>query len=545
MRRFGLFVLVVVLALLSFAPVSAQEMAAVEDVEVEWWDEAVWYLLFVRSFYDSDGDGIGDLQGVIEKLDYLNDGDPTTTDDLGITAIWLMPITDAASYHGYDTVDYRAIDPDYGTLEDFQALLAAAHERGIRIVMDLVVNHTSSQHPWFEASLAGDPDFVDWYVWAEENPAYIGPWGQRAWYQRAGMWYYAPFWSEMPDLNYDNPEVTAEMFDIAAFWVDEVGVDGFRLDAIKYVVEDEVDGRIILEDAPINRQWSANLTQYVKQFDPEVMTVGEIWDDTNVVVRYMRDEAVDMAFEFKLAEAIIASARSGNKREIERRIRSVVASYDYGQWATFTTNHDHPRLLTQLNSDVGANRVAATILLLSQGAPFIYYGEEIGMVGDKPDELIRTPMQWDDTPVTGGFTTGDPWQPLTPGFETVTVAAQTDDPDSLLSHYRALSHLRQAHPALTRGRTEVVESTYRSVLSFLRYTEDEAMLVIINLDDDETRDFTLTLDESPLRGLSGVEVLFGELDAAVPQIDDEGGFEAYVPFDQPMPPHSAVVIRLQ
>jgi glycosidase len=255
--------------------------------------------------------------------------------------------------------------------------------------------------------------------------------------------------------------------------------------------------------------------------------------------------SVDMAFEFDIATALLDSASGGNKRNIYDRMRSILPTYDYGQWATFTTNHDQARLLTQLNGNVDANKMAASMLLLGQGSPFIYYGEEIGMMGNKPDELIRTPMQWNDTATTGGFTEGTPWQPLTPDFEQRTVAGQTDDPDSLLNHYRALVHLRNETEALSIGQTELVESTYRSVYSFLRYTDDEVVLVILNLDNDPTRDFTLTMDENLLTDVSDVEVLFGEMDPAVPAINEEGGFTEYIPFDEPMPPYTTMVIRLR
>lgn len=539
----GLLLLVLV-SVVSAQETQVEETVVADDVSVEWWDETVWYLLFVRSFYDSDGDGIGDLQGITEKLDYLNDGDPTTTDDLGITGIWLMPITDAASYHGYDTIDYRAIDPDYGTIEDLEVLLDAAHERGIRVIMDLVMNHTSSQHPWFIQSAAGDAEYADWYIWRDENPGYLGPWGANAWYALNGRWYYAPFWSEMPDLNYDNPDVLAEMFDVATMWVEDIGVDGYRLDAVRYLLEDEVDGRPVLADAPINRALLTDLNETIKETNPEAVTIGEIWTSSNAVRRYVDEGSVDMAFEFDLADAIVSSASAGNQRNIYNRMRSILPTYEYGQWASFTTNHDQARLLSQLNGNIEANKMAASMLLLGQGAPFIYYGEEIGMQGNKPDELIRTPMQWDETVETGGFTQGTPWEPLTANFEQATVAGETDDPDSLLSHYRALVHLRNETPALSIGQTALVESNYRSVYSFVRYTADETVLVILNLDNEETRDFSLTLEEGPLSELTSAEVLFGDMEPALPEMNEAGGFSEYVPFDEPMPPYTTMVIRL-
>ncbi|MBN1965655.1 MAG: alpha-amylase, partial [Anaerolineae bacterium] len=171
-----------------------------------WWNDRVFYEVFVRSFYDSDGDGIGDLRGLIERLDYLNDGDPATTDDLGITGIWLMPIAQSPSYHGYDVTDYYTIEEDYGTNADFLELMGAAHARGIVVIVDLVMNHTSSEHPWFVASAAGDPAYTDWYLWRDDNPGYVSPWGSPTWHLADnGRYYFGLFWSGMPDLNYMNP----------------------------------------------------------------------------------------------------------------------------------------------------------------------------------------------------------------------------------------------------------------------------------------------------------------------------------------------------
>ncbi len=513
---------VAALFLLLAAPLQAQEAAP-------WWVDTTWYVVFVRSFYDSDGDGIGDLRGLIEKLDYLNDGDPTTTDDLGITGIWLLPVFEAASYHGYDALDYRAVERDYGTRADFHALIDAARARGIRVVVDMVVNHTSSQHPWFQASAVRDPQYDAWYWWEEANPGFLGPWGERAWYSREGRWYYAPFWSEMPDLNYNNPEVTVEMKDIAAFWLDEMGVDGFRMDAIKYVVEDQIDGRWILQNAPVNRAWLADYNAFVKRINPEAVTIGEIWDGTTVVGRYINEGSVDVAFEFEFAEALISGGVTGTKRPVENKLRLVLREYPRGTWATFSTNHDQARLLTQLRGDVGANRAIATLMMTLPGIPFVYYGEEIGMLGDKPDELIRTPMQWDATPITGGFTTGTPWQPLTSGFETATVAEQTSNPDSLLSHYRNLIHLRNAHSALRTGDIHLADVNNPRVMSYLRHDESGTFLVVVNLGRRPAESVAIDLPRFALPSALQPVVVFGSGDVAPLTLNAAGELAAYQP----------------
>jgi glycosidase len=508
-----------------------------------WWDDTVWYEIFVRSFYDSDGDGIGDLQGVIQKLDYLNDGDPTTTTDLGITGIWLMPIMTSPSYHGYDVTDYYSVDPDYGTKEDFLALMDAAHARGIKVIVDMVLNHTSSQHEWFQQAAAGNAEYRDWYVWSDTNPNYTGPWGQPVWYRKNEAFYYAAFWSEMPDLNFKNPAVIAEARDITAFWLTEMQVDGFRLDAIKYVVEDEVEGRRLLEDSPLNRQVLADLRQHVKSINPEAFIVGEIWDSTVVIDRYMDDGSVDVAFEFNLAEDILNATRAANRRDFERQVNTLVLNYG-NQFAPFTTNHDQTRLMTMLNGNIAANKAAATLLLTIPGTPFIYYGEEIGMTGDKPDELLRTPMQWDNTPINGGFSTTVPWQALTGGFSVVNVAAQTDDPASLLSHYRALIHLRNSSPALRSSNFLTMDKAFRSVSAYLRYTDEEILLVLVNLDDVAVSGMKISLDAGPLAGVTQAETIFGNRSATAPNVTANGGFVDYTPVEA-LEPFETVIVRLR
>ncbi|MBE9472169.1 MAG: alpha-amylase, partial [Chloroflexi bacterium] len=250
MRRFSLFLLALFLALVSACvapsaeptqpPATATPTATVtappptsppeSAASSFWWNDAIFYEIFVRSFYDSDGDGVGDLNGLIEKLDYLNDGDPATTDDLGVTGLWLMPISQSPSYHGYDVADYLTVDDEYGTNEDFRRLMEEAHKRDIRVIVDLVLNHTSSQHPWFQSARDDvDSPYRDFYVWSEENPGYKSPWGGQVWHRTSSGYYYGIFWEGMPDLNYDNPAVTTEMEEVIRFWLEDMGADGFRL----------------------------------------------------------------------------------------------------------------------------------------------------------------------------------------------------------------------------------------------------------------------------------------------------------------------------
>lgn len=529
------FALFLALLTLSFAPVFAQE--ATPDGEVFWWNDRVFYQVFVRSFYDSDGDGVGDFRGLTSQLDYLNDGDPNTTTDLGVTGIWLMPITESPSYHGYDVIDYYAVDQEYGTKEDFQAFLAAAHERGIAVIIDLVLNHTSSQHPWFLDSQTPSSPYEDWYIWEDENPNYSGPTGQTVWHRRAGRYYYGLFWSEMPDLNYANPAVTEQMYEVTHFWLEEMGVDGFRLDAVKHMVE---EGRA-QENTPATHQWMQDYYAFVRSINPEAVLVAEIWSPTTLVLPYIGDE-VDIAFEFDLAEGIVRASGFGLPNTLRRAIEPVIENYPAGQYATFLTNHDQNRVMTVLRGNLGGARIAAAVLLTLPGVPFIYYGEEIGMVGQKPDEQIRTPMQWDATPITAGFSTGTPWRTLNPDFTTVNVATQTSDPDSLLSLYRDLIHLRGEHSALRTGDLIFVESAHRKVLSYLRTSADETVLVIFNMDDRPVTEYDLTLSTGPLSGAISAEALYGADQVENPVINADGGFDAYLPTVE-LAPHSALILK--
>lgn len=511
------------------------------------WRDRVFYEIFVRSFYDSDGDGVGDLQGVIEKLDYLNDGDPSTTSDLGVTGIWLMPIMPSPSYHGYDVTDYRDINPDYGTMDDFRQLLDAAHQRGIVVVIDLVLNHTSTQHPWFIASREGEEQYADWYVWREDDPGTRGPWNQEVWHSYGGRNYYALFWDQMPDLNYNNPDVTAEMYDVARFWLQDVGVDGFRLDAVMYFVE---EGETLM-NSEATIAWINDFKAYVDEIAPDALLVGEVWTDSSVVAQYVPG-GLDVAFEFTLAESMLAAA-NGSALAMEGTMRRILDLYPDGQYAVFLTNHDQDRVMSELLGNVDKARIAASLLLTSPGVPFLYYGEEIGLVGQKPDERIRTPMQWDNTAESAGFTTASqPWQPLAEGFgmqEDSYVSVQTDNPGSLLSHYRNLIHLRNNTPALQYGTYIPADTSERGLYAFVRQTEEQTVLVLINLTRRAISGYTVMLDQGI--GLSGTtaSMLFGgaadvSTDVPAPVWGNGGTFADYTPLAE-IPGAAVVVIELQ
>jgi alpha-amylase len=539
MRKF-FFGIAVLLLMFSAAPMLAQEAAAQPEAG-HWWNNRVFYEVFVRSFYDSNGDGTGDLQGLIQKLDYLNDGDPDTNTDLGITGLWLMPVMEAASYHGYDTIDYRQVEKDYGTNEDFKKLVAEAHKRGIAVIVDLVLNHTSDQSPWFIKSAAGDPKYKRWYIWSDTDPGYSGPFGEQVWFPKNNRYYYAVFSSEQPDLNFYNPAVTDELKSVGRFWLEEMGVDGFREDAAKHLIE---SGRK-QENTGETRAWLKDWQNYLESINPNVLTVAEVMSSSNIVSPYVKNHHTNLAFDFDLAAAMLDSVRSGSADNV---INTQEQSLDYfppGQYAAFLTNHDQNRVMTSLGNDVDKAKIAASVLLTNPGVPFIYYGEEIGMQGAKPDERIRAPMQWDATPETGGFTTGTPWEALGDGADKANIASEAADPNSLLSHYRNLIRLRMVHPALREGDFTVVDSgDAKSVYAYLRHSSGETLLVVMNLSKTDVSHYTLKLAKGPLQGTPGAAVVFGKGQADAPTVNAAGGFEGYMPLPT-LPAYSTTVIQLK
>ena len=505
-----------------------------------WWNDTVFYQIFVRSFYDSDGDGVGDFNGIIAKLDYLNDGDPETATDLGITGIWLMPINPSPSYHGYDVTDYYAVNPEYGTMEDFQRLLEECHARGIRVIMDMVLNHTSVMHPWFvEARDEPTSERRGWYIWADQDPGYRGPWNQEVWYPTVSGYYYAVFWSGMPDLNYTNPAVTAEMTNVASFWLNEVGVDGFRLDAARHLIEDGSNQ----ENTDATHAWWRQFRTSYKATNPDALTVGEIWTTNYAVVSYVQGDELDLAFNFDLASAILNYVGQRDGGELSASIRRSFGLFPAGTYATFLTNHDQERVMTAFFGNLDLARLASGVLLTGPGVPFIYYGEEIGMTGTKPDENLRTPMQW-SADAGAGFTTGSPWEPVNREYTEVNVAAQAEDEDSLLSHYRTLIQLRNNHAALRVGEYTQVRADNDALLSFLRVSQEETVLVIINLGDEAVRDYALSLTEGPLSGSYQGVLLLGDGTVKNLRAGSTGGFEDYQPLGA-VPANGVIVIQLQ
>jgi alpha-amylase len=460
-------------------------LSAVPGLATPWWRSGVCYEVFVRSFADADGDGVGDLRGLISRLDYINDGNPAGGKSLGANCIWLMPIDKSMSYHGYDVVDYYHVDPRYGTDDDFRNLVTEAHKRGIHVIVDFVPNHTGSQNPWFQAALRdpGSP-YRDWYRWSKTLPVQKGPWGQEAWHKSPvrDEYYYGVFWHEMPDLNYENPAVRAEMQKVLTYWLKDMHADGFRFDAIPYLVE---DGNT-LQHSRGTHDVLRLLGNTIRAEAPESFSVGEMSDESPEVMATYYPDQLDSYFAFAVARATMHAAETGDAKGFFTAVAQANARFPSGRWSPFLTNHDQLRVMTVLGDPAKA-RVAASAMLMLPGMPFVYYGEEIGMVGPKPDELIRTPMQWSAAP-NGGFTTGTPWEPLQADWKTKNVAAQDSSRQSLLNHYRKLIRLRNANADLRQGSLTFVPTndTTGTIAAWVRtsrdlpFLRDEVFLIVVN-----------------------------------------------------------------
>ncbi len=516
----------------------APPRAAATQWSHDWAKGAVFYEVFVRSFSDSNGDGKGDLPGLIAKLDYLNDGNPATTSDLKVDALWLMPVFASPSYHGYDTTDYTTINPDYGTNADFSRLCAEAHRRGMKVILDFVVNHTGSGHPWFvESASSPSSPRRDWYVWRGDDPGWTQPWGGTAhtWHPLNGAWYYGVFWSGMPDLNLRNPSVRGEIERLAALWLDR-GADGFRLDAARHLVENG-PGQLQVDQPETHAFWK-EFAAYVRSARPDAVLVGENWTTTPIIATYYGSTAtvaggdeLPMNFDFPLSDALVQGINSGSAAPIVAKLAEIGRTYPAGAIdAPFLTNHDEVRLATQLQGNPGRLRNAAALLLTLPGAPFLYYGEEVGLQNGPAsgDEAKRTPMPWDGSP-GGGFTTSTPWYPFAPGQEEANVAAETGDPSSLLSRYRSLIRARHASPALMKGDLTLLPAAPQ-VVAFTRSAGAEQVLVAHNLGDG-IASLSATLPAS------GADPLFADPGASL-----TGGPGAWQVF---LPPRASGIWRMR
>ncbi|HET7301111.1 MAG TPA: alpha-amylase family glycosyl hydrolase, partial [Oleiagrimonas sp.] len=442
---------------------------------------------------DTNGDGIGDLDGVTAKLDYLK--------SLGVDGIWLMPINPSPSYHGYDVTNYKAVNPQYGTLADFRQLTAAAHQRGIRVIIDMVVNHSSNENPWFKSALNPKSPYRDWYTWAGKYTDLETPnaFGAQSWQTSAnGQHYLGIFSPTMPDLNFDNPAVRKQIIKVGQFWLKQ-GADGFRLDAARHIYVNFASDVGAPAAIGKNIAWWQQYRQGLDKINPHTYLVGEV----------TRDEAADLApylkpltavFNFPLATKLIKAAKSGRNQDLARTLEHTYATYRKGcgcdriHDAPFLSNHDQERVMSQLGGNMHHMRVAAAMLLTLPGEPYIYYGEELGMRGTKPDPELRTPMRWDRTTHAHGEAT---WEATaTANGAAISVAAQRDNPHSLLELYQRLIHWRIDVPALRDGGFRAYPESSDHLLAFERTMSAGTVLVVHNL-SGKTQTMTLDVPGEP------------------------------------------------
>lgn len=492
-----------------FSPVTRADSSA------PWWKKAVFYEIYIRSFADSNGDGLGDINGITGKLDYLK--------DLGVDALWITPCFPSPQVDfGYDVSDFRNIDPQYGSLSDFDRMVREAKKRGIRIILDLVLNHTSDQHPWFiDAKSSSSAQHRDWYIWRNAKKGSKPPnnwrsaFGGSAWKQDpvTKQFYYHMFYPQQPDLNWRNPAVNKAMFDVTTWWY-ERGVDGFRLDAVDTLFEDP-KGRDNPPKAGINKlgdpEWDAKYTAKLPEVHDvlrdlrkvadrhHAVLIGETWThDIDELKRYYGKNSDGLHMPMDLMFAIV---NKFSARAFRKQIAEVNAT---GEWPVFVLgNHDLPRASGRYGdgkNDEAIAKVMAALYLTLRGTPILYYGEEIAMVNNDPtkrDEIQdpigkigwpkekgrdgeRTPMQW-SSEKNAGFTTGAPWLPIPASARTRNVAVQSKDPESVLGFYRELLRLRHQFTALQEGTYAPLDQKHPAILAYLRKSESQTVLVALNM----------------------------------------------------------------
>ncbi|NQT98193.1 MAG: alpha-glucosidase C-terminal domain-containing protein [Candidatus Marinimicrobia bacterium] len=488
-----------------------------------WWKTGVIYQIYPRSFLDTTGNGVGDLQGIINKLDYLNDGTP---DSLGVDAIWLSPIYPSHQVDfGYDVSDYCAIDPLFGNLDLFRELVTEVHNRGMYLILDLVLNHTSNQHPWFiEARSSRDNPRRDWYIWRDGKKGRVpNNWGSYfggsawQWDQCTGQYYLAMFTPEQPDLNWRNPTVKQALYEVVRFWLDQ-GVDGFRLDVYNQYFKDDrfrSNPRIGNPLGLVHRFWGqkhifdrdrpelflvlAEMRQLVDSY-PERMLLGETSDEGDFLKAseyYGRsNDGLHLAYNFDFLSS------KWNPAHFRAAIRKWEENLPAWGWPTYVlSNHDVSRHFSRYNrgkDGIARAKIAAAMLLTLRGTPTLYYGEEIGQADIKLtrkqilDPLgkrywpfykgrdgCRAPLQWTDYD-QAGFSSGEPWLPVHPDYRSNNIAAQDHDPDSLLNFYRRLIWLRHRTSVLRTGTLELIDRGHQHVLAYRRQIEEMRILIILN-----------------------------------------------------------------
>ena len=496
----------------------------------KWWKKAVVYQIYPKSFQDSNGDGFGDLQGIIKRLDYL--------ETLGINAIWLSPVFKSPQAdNGYDISDYRDIDPTFGSLDDMEELINEAKKHNIRIMMDLVLNHSSNEHRWFkEAKKSKDNLYHDYYIWRDGEEG-VPPsdmkavFGGSAWeyVPEIGQYYFHQFLPEQPDLNWENPKVRRAIYDMILWWMDK-GVGGFRLDVIDQIAK-EPDKRITIN--------GPRLQEYFKELSKEtfqkgdLITVGEAWGaDTERAKLYSNPDGSEFSMVFQFEHIGLDQKEGGEKWDLAplpfKKLKKIMAHwqnelYNCGWNSLFWDNHDLPRIVSRWGNDreyrVESAKMLAILLHGMQGTPYIYQGEELGMTnvqydiedykdceiinmyherlekGYSKDEIMksiyakgrdnaRTPMQWDDS-ANAGFTTGTPWIKVNDNYDKINAKSQVDDPDSIFSCYKKLVQLRKDYPVFVDGKFTLLLEDDENIFAYSRKNEEKTMLVVCNFFDKE------------------------------------------------------------
>ena len=496
----------------------------------KWWKKAVVYQIYPKSFQDSNGDGFGDLQGIIKRLDYL--------ETLGINAIWLSPVFKSPQAdNGYDISDYRDIDPTFGSLDDMEELINEAKKHKIRIMMDLVLNHSSSEHRWFkEAKKSKDNPYHDYYIWRDGDEG-VPPsdmkavFGGSAWeyVPEIGQYYFHQFLPEQPDLNWENPKVRRAIYDMILWWMDK-GVGGFRLDVIDQIAK-EPDKRITI-NGPRLQEYFKELSRETFQ-KGDLITVGEAWGaDTERAKLYSNPDGSEFSMVFQFEHIGLDQKEGGEKWDLAplpfKKLKKIMAHwqnelYNCGWNSLFWDNHDLPRIVSRWGNDreyrVESAKMLAILLHGMQGTPYIYQGEELGMTnvqydiedykdceiinmyherlekGYSKDEIMksiyakgrdnaRTPMQWDDS-ANAGFTTGTPWIKVNDNYDKINAKSQVDDPDSIFSCYKKLVQLRKDYPVFVDGKFTLLLEDDENIFAYSRKNEEKTMIVVCNFFDKE------------------------------------------------------------
>lgn len=496
----------------------------------KWWKKAVVYQIYPKSFQDSNGDGFGDLQGIIKRLDYL--------ETLGINAIWLSPVFKSPQEdNGYDISDYRDIDPTFGSLDDMEELINEAKKHNIRIMMDLVLNHSSNEHRWFkEAKKSKDNPYHDYYIWRDGDEG-VPPsdmracFGGSAWeyVPEIGQYYFHQFLPEQPDLNWENPKVRRAIYDMILWWMDK-GVGGFRLDVIDQIAK-EPDKRITI-NGPRLQEYFKELSRETFQ-KGDLITVGEAWGaDTERAKLYSNPDGSEFSMVFQFEHIGLDQKEGGEKWDLAplpfKKLKKIMAHwqnelYNCGWNSLFWDNHDLPRIVSRWGNDseyrVESAKMLAILLHGMQGTPYIYQGEELGMTnvqydiedykdceiinmyherlekGYSKDEIMksiyakgrdnaRTPMQWDDS-ANAGFTTGTPWIKVNDNYDKINAKSQVDDPDSIFSCYKKLVQLRKDYSVFVDGKFTLLLEDDENIFAYSRKNEEKTMIVVCNFFDKE------------------------------------------------------------